>query len=70
MWRKSMMFYTDNPGRDADWYFAMKEALLERLPKCDSCGEPIQDEFLWEIGGEVYCEECAKDRLRVTNKAI
>lgn len=65
-----MMFYTDNPGRDADQYFAMKEALLERLPKCDSCGEPIQDEYLWEIGGDVYCERCATDTFRKSNDAV
>lgn len=64
------MFYSDNPGRDADRYIAYQEARLERFPKCDSCGEPIQDEYLWDFNGTIYCEECAADEYRKINDAI
>ena len=30
----------------------------ERLPKCCECGEPIHDEKLYNIHGELYCEDC------------
>ena len=37
---------------------------LDRLPVCDYCGEPIQDEYLYEIDGELYCEDCMKEHFR------
>lgn len=37
---------------------------LEKLPVCDCCGERIQDEYYYEIDGEILCEECLKDRYR------
>lgn len=33
------------------------EAELEKLPVCSHCGEPIQDDYYFEIDGEIYCEE-------------
>lgn len=36
-----------------------KEKLLDRLPKCDHCRKPIQDEYKFDIHGETYCERCA-----------
>ena len=32
---------------------------LDSLPKCGSCGKPIQDDYQWNIYGFVYCEKCA-----------
>lgn len=37
------------------------EAWLSKRPICEHCGEHIQDEFLYDINGVLYCEECAKD---------
>jgi formylmethanofuran dehydrogenase subunit E len=31
---------------------------LKRLPVCDGCGEPIQSEYMYEIGSEQFCEDC------------
>lgn len=39
-------------------------ARLDTLPKCEHCGEPIQDEYLFDIGGELYHVECAKELFR------
>jgi hypothetical protein len=36
--------------------------VLKRLPVCDGCGEPIQSEYMYEIGSEQFCEEC-KDMI-------
>lgn len=33
------------------------------LPKCDVCGEPIQD-YYYEIDGEIICQECLDDNFR------
>jgi formylmethanofuran dehydrogenase subunit E len=34
---------------------------LKTLPKCDICGEPIQDEYYYEINGDKICPECLED---------
>lgn len=46
---------------DAD--YARAEAEKE-LPVCTCCGEPIQDDFYYEIDDEILCEECLKDNYR------
>lgn len=49
---------TDDPEKDFDtWDFEQTE-LLELLPKCKECGEYIQDDFCYEIDGNLICEEC------------
>jgi formylmethanofuran dehydrogenase subunit E len=37
---------------------AEAERRLARLPKCVCCGEPIQDEYLFEINDELICIDC------------
>ena len=49
---------------------AEQQALLERLPKCDDCGEPIQEEHIYEVDCETLCEECIKKRYKKPNPAI
>ena len=39
------------------------EKQRERLPKCDRCHEEIQ-EYLFDIYGEIYCEDCARKLFR------
>lgn len=34
------------------------EAELEARPKCSECEEHIQDDYCYEINGEVICEHC------------
>jgi late competence protein required for DNA uptake (superfamily II DNA/RNA helicase) len=43
---------------------AEQDAWLERRPKCCNCGERIQDDFLFDIGGDLYCENCIKKEFR------
>ena len=40
---------------------AEQEARLAKRPICGYCEEPIQDDFLYDIGGSVYCERCLKE---------
>ena len=43
---------------------AEQEKLLERLPKCRYCGEPIQDDHYFYIDGVIYCEDCLNEKYR------
>ena len=38
---------------------------LARLPKCDECGEPIQDDYFYELDDNRYvCPECLERYFR------
>lgn len=52
------MPYTDDPLKDFENHEREQAKRLERLPKCANCGEPIQDEFYYEINDEPICQEC------------
>ena len=54
------MFYSDDPAADADRYYAHLEKELENLPHCTICGEPIQDDYAYEFGEELWCEACVE----------
>ena len=41
-----------------------QEQAEETLPKCCKCKHPIDDDFLYEIEGELYCEKCMKKEFR------
>ena len=52
------MMWTDDPIADAERYAARQEELLEKLPKCIHCKQPIQNGYCYEINGELVCESC------------
>lgn len=58
------MIWTDDPERDAAMYDMERQKELDKLPKCDICGEPIQDEFLYDLDGTLVCEECLNNEYR------
>ena len=31
---------------------------LDSLPTCSKCKKKIKDDYLYEIGSELYCENC------------
>lgn len=43
---------------------AEQERELDRLPVCEYCEEPIQDEYAYYIEGAWYCENCMKENFR------
>lgn len=43
---------------------AEQQAELDKLPKCEHCGEPIQSDYYYEIGNECLCEDCLNDNFR------
>jgi formylmethanofuran dehydrogenase subunit E len=58
------MFWSDDPLMDFYRHERQIEEELSRLPKCNECGEPIQDDHCFEINGEFICEECLNDNHR------
>lgn len=39
-------------------YSSRQDARLDRRPKCEECGGPIQDECCYYINSELICNEC------------
>jgi formylmethanofuran dehydrogenase subunit E len=58
------MFYTDDPVRDFENYDREMARRIARLPVCAECREHIQSEDLYDINGELYCEECMHNHKR------
>lgn len=52
------MFRTDDPIADFARHEAEQASQLERLPVCDYCNEPIQDDVYFDMDGCLLCEEC------------
>ena len=59
-----MFIMSGDPLRDADMYDMERQKELDKLPKCDICGEPIQDDFLYDLDGTLVCDECLKTEYR------
>lgn len=55
---------SDNPVSDFLRHDAEQAAELAKLPKCEYCGEAIQDEYCYEINDSLICEECLKRHFR------
>ena len=52
------MYRTDDPVADFHRHDWEQEAWLKKLPVCCICHEPIQSEELFDIEGDLYCEDC------------
>lgn len=62
-WKKvKLVGWTDNPIRDFERWDAEQEEKLEKMPVCDECGEHIQDDYLYDIGGEILCRTCMENK--------
>lgn len=49
---------------------SQQEKALSRLPECEYCGEPIQDEYCFSINDEVICERCIIDCCRIPTDSV
>lgn len=56
--------YTDNPSADFLAHDIEQEKALAKLPHCDDCGEPIQDDEAYYYHGDVICEDCMSSYKR------
>ena len=41
-----------------------QEQALEESLHCEYCGKPIQDDYCYEINGEILCEVCLNDNFK------
>lgn len=53
--------YSDNPIRDFERHDRKQSEWLDSLPRCEHCGDPIQDEDYYEIDGAPVHEDCLTD---------
>lgn len=65
-----LIFRSDSLSRDIDDYERAQARALEKLPRCSECDEPIQDDFCYEINGELICEECLQQYRRRTEDVM
>ncbi len=52
------MFRTDDPIVDFNAWDVEQHEALSKLPKCSDCGEPIQEDYYYEIGDKLLCSDC------------
>lgn len=45
-------------------YDRAHEKARERLPVCDRCRERIDEDYYFDIGGEILCEDCLIEKYR------
>lgn len=43
---------------------AEQQMKLDNTPRCDICGDHIQDTYCFEINGERICEDCLNENYR------
>lgn len=53
MWER-----TDDPVADAASWDRYQQSLLEKLPKCVYCRQPIVEDKCYLIDDELVCPEC------------
>lgn len=53
--------WTDEPTADADRYLAEQDRRLDKLPICELCRQPIQQEKAVYYEGQWCCEDCESD---------
>lgn len=58
--RDNIDFYMEHELEEERQY----QRWLETRPVCDECGEYITDDWCWEIGNEVFCEDCLNKLFR------
>ena len=55
------IFRSDNLDRDIEDFLRSEDKAIERLPRCSECDNPIQDDFCYQINGELICKGCLKE---------
>lgn len=59
-----MMYYSDDPVRDAERYMEDQERRSEQRPVCSDCGYTIYDDHYYQINDEVICRRCLDHNYR------
>ena len=62
-----LLIMTDGPERDAERYMAAQDLWLARRPKCDCCGNHIQEEqalhYVTRTIDIWLCEDCLDNSM-------
>ena len=58
------MCYSGDPLADFNRYDLERQKEIDSLPICDICGEPIMDDYLYDLDGTLVCEDCLKAEYR------
>lgn len=37
----------------------------EITPICETCGQEILDDEIYDLGGEIICEDCLRERFHI-----
>ena len=62
------MVFSDNPERDAERYQRQQERALADCIVCSVCGEPIQDDYAYDLGFDTWVHyECIDHFYRRVN---
>lgn len=51
-------YYSDDPIADFERWDRDQQKLLDKLPRCYACEEPIQDDVCYCFNGHKYCLDC------------
>jgi formylmethanofuran dehydrogenase subunit E len=58
------MYRTDDPIADFKRWDREQTKMLEKLPVCVHCGEPIHEKTVIVFDGECVCEYCLDEHYR------
>lgn len=47
-----------------EWHDRQQEKATQQLPVCDRCRERIDEDYYFDIGGEILCEDCLIEKYR------
>jgi hypothetical protein len=61
------MIFTDDPIADFNRLDAKQSAWLKKLPTCQICGKPIQQERAVCMEGFWFCDDCLDDCRKEVN---
>lgn len=57
----SAVLRTSDPVWDAERATWQKEP----IPVCETCGQEILDDEIYDLGGEICCEDCLRERFHI-----
>lgn len=62
-----MAFRSEDPNVDFTRYDLEQTSAMSQLRVCDECGKAIQDDYYFDIKGEILCQDCVERLYRRYN---
>ena len=60
-------FRSDDPDVDFARYDRQQAQAMMQLRRCEDCGKAIQDDYYFDVDGEILCDKCMVKRYRRVN---